>query len=104
MIYLIHFNRKLHHAGHYLGFADSLVTLKQRLNRHRNGNGAKLIAAINKAGIAWILARIWRGEGASRTEERRMKNMGGLSRLCPICNPGTRRRNNRVLEEKNDSD
>lgn len=100
MIYLLHFNRRLQHAGHYLGFADNLESLKQRLKRHRNGNGSKLVAAVNRAGISWILARVWRGDRASRTEERRMKNMGGLSRLCPICNPGTRRPNNRLLEAK----
>lgn len=33
-VYLLHFNQKLHHAGHYLGWCDDL---EARLKRHHAG-------------------------------------------------------------------
>lgn len=102
MIYLLHFHRRYKHAGHYLGFAENLSTLKARLKRHRSGNGARLVEVINAAGINWELVRVWRGEGADRNQERRMKKMGGLSRKCPICSDGSMMRNNIVIEERNE--
>ncbi|HLE04002.1 MAG TPA: hypothetical protein VI729_05225 [Anaerolineales bacterium] len=79
IIYLIHFETKLHHAQHYLGFA---VDLNFRLNQHHAGNGSKLMAAVHNAAIGWIVARTWRG---SRDFERRLKNLHAGPRLCPIC-------------------
>jgi predicted GIY-YIG superfamily endonuclease len=50
MVYLIHFQTKLHHAQHYLGFASDLM---QRIEMHRTNRGAKLLAAVNDNGINW---------------------------------------------------
>lgn len=85
-IYLIHFDQPFKHARHYIG---SALRLEDRLHDHKT-NGAKcarLLVAVNNAGIGWKVARYWRG---GRADERRLKNRGGAARLCPICNPGTK--------------
>lgn len=78
-IYLIHFARPLAHANHYLGWTDNLPA---RLDRHRSGNGSKLLAAVMAAGIEFQVVRTWPG---SRDDERRMKNWKKARRLCPVC-------------------
>jgi single-strand DNA-binding protein len=51
MVYLIHFQTKLHQAQHYLGFVAG--DLMQRIELHRRNMGSKLLAAINNNGINW---------------------------------------------------
>jgi predicted GIY-YIG superfamily endonuclease len=84
IIYLIHFAEPYQHARHYLGWTSDLDS---RLEQHRNGQGARLMAVIKKAGIGWELARTWTG---TRTRERSLKARGH-GRMCPICTPKTRR-------------
>lgn len=79
-VYLLHFDKPYKHAEHYCGFATNLDA---RLEHHRNGTGARLMQVIRDAGIGFTLARTWEGE--TRTKERRLKNGGGLNRVCPIC-------------------
>ena len=81
MVYLIHFSSKLHHASHYLG---SCSNLKRRIARHRANDGAKLLRALNLAGIGWRVVRVWAG---GRELERRMKRRRCSPAYCPICNP-----------------
>jgi predicted GIY-YIG superfamily endonuclease len=78
--YLIHFNERYRHAGHYLGYADDI---RARVRKHRQGNGSRLMQVIANAGISWEVVRIW--EGATRTNERQMKGHSS-TRLCPVCN------------------
>jgi predicted GIY-YIG superfamily endonuclease len=82
MLYLIHTDRKLHHAGHYLGWTTDLGL---RLDAHLRGDGARLVEAYNQNGIHWRVVRIW-PEG-TRVDERRLKNQKHGPRLCPVCNP-----------------
>ena len=82
MIYLIHFEHRLHHAGHYLGYT---IDLQARLKAHRDGQGARLMAVIKELNIPWCLARVW--EDGDRALERRLKQRKSGPRLCPICNP-----------------
>ena len=79
-VYLLHFDRPLHHAQHYLGFAKDV---KGRLEVHRSGQGAKLTKAVVEAGIDWQLVRLWDG---GRKVERQLKNQKNSPRLCPLCN------------------
>jgi len=79
-VYLLHFDQRYQHAGHYTGWADDL---DRRLAAHQRGAGARLVEVITQAGIGFRLARIW--PGASRARERSLKNSGGASRYCPIC-------------------
>ena len=79
MVYLLHFDTPLKHARHYLGFADNV---DERLERHRAGNGSRLMAVIAEAGITWQLVRTWTGD---RKFERLLKSRRNAPKLCPIC-------------------
>ena len=83
VIYLIHFDRPLAHAKHYMG---STKNLEERLACHRGGgaDSARLMQVIRELKIPWRLARTWPG---GRKAERRLKNLKNAPRLCPICNP-----------------
>jgi len=81
MVYLIHFSRKLKHARHYLGETGDL---NGRMERHRRGDGAKILRAAVKAGISFTVARKWSGRGVNRDFERKLKNTQSKL-LCPIC-------------------
>ena len=78
--YLLHFDQRYEHAGHYTGWAEDL---DQRVAEHLGGRGARLIEVITQAGIGFSLARTW--PGVTRARERQLKRQGGASRYCPIC-------------------
>jgi predicted GIY-YIG superfamily endonuclease len=87
VVYLLHFQRKLGNpsnsrgmAQHYIGFAEH--DLAARLERHRVGNGSRLMHAVAVAGIPWTLARTWEG---GRDLERSLKSQKNAARLCPYC-------------------
>jgi predicted GIY-YIG superfamily endonuclease len=79
-VYLLHFDQRYEHAGHYTGWAEDL---DRRQAEHQQGRGARLVEVITQAGISFRLARTW--PGVSRARERQLKNQGGASRRCPIC-------------------
>lgn len=81
MVYLIHFEQKLHHAQHYIGFVEG--DLGGRIALHKKGRGAKLLAALNEVGIAWQVVRVWRG--AYRCFECKLKNYKKARCFCPVC-------------------
>jgi uncharacterized protein YdaT len=86
-VYLLHFDQRYEHAGHYTGFAESSGAeasgLLKRLGEHQAGRGARLVEVITRAGITFRLARTW--PGVTRARERQLKQQGGASRRCPIC-------------------
>jgi len=79
-IYLLHFAKPFKHAKHYMGFTEDLDA---RIERHRAGDGARLLRVVKDAGIAFEVARTWIGD---RTLERRLKKRKDAPKLCPICN------------------
>lgn len=81
MVYLIHFDKPLAHAQHYIGFAEN--NLEQRISRHRSGAGAKLLRAANIAGISWNVVKVW--EEGDRNFERSLKNKKKTRCICPVC-------------------
>jgi hypothetical protein len=87
VVYLIHLDSKLGSdhpkggAGHYLG---TTVDLDRRLAQHRDGTGAKILAAAAARGIGFDVVRTWPD---GRTEERRLKNHHNAPKLCPTCAP-----------------
>lgn len=83
-VYLIHFNRKLKHAQHYLGFVESEANLDKRLTDHLSGQGARIMEVCFERGIEWKCVRVW--SGADRSFERRLKRLKGAKVLCPVCN------------------
>lgn len=83
MIYLIHFDQPLHHANHYVGFVDGDENaVKARLEEHRAGWGAKILAACNRQGITYNVVRTMPGD---RNRERQIKNGHKTRAYCPIC-------------------
>jgi predicted GIY-YIG superfamily endonuclease len=78
-VYLLHFETRYKHAGHYTGIARDL---DKRLEEHRSGQGARLTQVVRQAGIDFVVARTWKGD---RKKERSLKNQGGASRHCPLC-------------------
>jgi hypothetical protein len=67
-VYLLHFCPPYKHAGHYVGFVKGGArAVRQRLDRHLAGQGARLIEVATLAGCAIRLARIWRQSGVSAT-------------------------------------
>lgn len=82
VVYLLHFETRLHHAQHYIGWVSDRRGLARRLEEHRRGRGARIMAAIVRAGIDFHLVAIWHG---SRAFERRLKRQKNASRLCPVC-------------------
>jgi len=83
-VYLIHFEEKLAHAGHYLGKAENI---EERLARHKKGNGARILKELKQKGIDFQIVRIW--ENVSPNFERKLKIAGHNNKLCPICFPDT---------------
>ena len=77
-IYLIHFDRPVAHAQHYLGWTSDLA---ERLRVHLSGQGSPLIRAARGHGEV-RLVRTWLG---SRSDERRMHNRHENPRMCPVC-------------------
>lgn len=97
MVYLLHFEPRYRHAGHYLGWTNS-DNLDTRIDQHRKGQGSRLTQVAVGVGCTLILARTWEG---GRDRERSLKIQGGASRLCPLChakNPGWWRRHVHKVE------
>jgi len=89
VVYLICFRRRYKHAGHYIGWTNSLL---RRLRTHARGNpcgkAARLMVVIHEAGIEWDLVCAWEG---TRDDERRLKNRHGANKFCPRCNTNPQR-------------
>ena len=79
-VYLIHFDDKLCHAQHYIGWAKNVDA---RCAHHKNGTGARLMAAVSDLGLPWKVVRIW--ENQDRNFERKLKNRKNAKLLCPVC-------------------
>lgn len=82
-VYLLCFNKPFKHARHYLGWTEDLPS---RLERHASGNGAKIVAAAQAAGVGWTLVRTWLDK--TRYFERKLKSQNNGPRLCPRCKIG----------------
>lgn len=84
-LYLVHLDDPLPGgARHYLGWTQA-DDVADRISRHREGRGAKLLAVARRLAIEWQVTAVW---AASCREERRLKRMGHLARLCPLCRRG----------------
>lgn len=99
MIYLIHFDKKLHHSQHYLGFAED--NIEARFDQHCKGNGAKILRRCNELGIEYKIVATFEGD---RNMERKMKNGKNLKQYCPHCkaeyNEKKRRKQKEYRERK----
>lgn len=84
-VYLLHFDKSLHHAQHYCGWTSNGV--EARLGTHLSGRGAKLVKAAVEAGLQVVVARSWQYGNwqEARQQERRLKNTHNLPSYCPVC-------------------
>jgi len=80
-VYLICFDQRYHHCKHYIGWCEGDV--EDRLARHRRSDGARLLRALNLAGIGYKIVRTWKN--VDRHFERRLKNQKNSKRFCPLC-------------------
>lgn len=80
VVYLIHLDRRLGHAGHYIGWSQDPAW---RLVYHARGQGANFMRCVGEAGISWRVAQVF--TGVDRYFERWLKDHGGASKYCPIC-------------------
>jgi predicted GIY-YIG superfamily endonuclease len=78
-VYLLHFERPLKHARHYLGKTTDRAA---RLADHLAGKGARILQVCRAKGIRWRCVRVWRR--ADRKLERRLKQLHRAD-LCPMC-------------------
>lgn len=84
-VYLLHFQQPYTSPNgaktirHYIGWASNV---ERRLAHHQAGTGARVMAAVCAAGIAFTLARTWPGD---KTLERRLKRQHNHADLCPLC-------------------
>jgi predicted GIY-YIG superfamily endonuclease len=83
MVYLIHLEKMLCHAQHYIGYTKTDRGLDARMERHRANQGGRLLRACNLNGIAWSVVRTWPGE--TQAFERRLKMSKRAREMCPIC-------------------
>ena len=79
-VYLIHFQHRYKHAGHYLGYSSNVI---RRMKQHQSGSGVPLMRAVNEAGIPWQLVRTW--DGGDMGLEKQLRHRKNNPRLCPIC-------------------
>jgi hypothetical protein len=82
LVYTIHLEVPLCHARHYVGWTASPWHLSLRLAHHRAGNGSRLLAAVTKAGIRFVVADVQPG---TRADERRKKDRKDCPRTCQLC-------------------
>lgn len=82
-VYLLHFERKISHSQHYIGFAEDV---EKRIAKHRADSDARIVQVFTERGIGFTVARVW--ENKTREFERYLKDKyKRASYLCPICNP-----------------
>ena len=88
LVYLIHFARPYYHAKHYIGYTTR-EHYEERLAEHLSGRGARLLAAVNRAGISWSVVKVWRFDTTKegRQHEKYLKHKSGVYH-CPICQGG----------------
>lgn len=97
-IYLVHFDRPYEHARHYLGSTGTngyQTSVRDRLDRHRAGGGARLLAVANVAGVTYRVVRVWVGPETGRDYEAQLKRGGSSGGYCAVCHPTCHKVNRR---------
>lgn len=90
-VYLIHCSAPVappRPARHYLGFvhgtgAAGLRAVARRLERHRRGDGGRMLRACNLRGIRYDVVRTW--PDGDQALENRLKRGKNHPQLCPEC-------------------
>ena len=83
-VYLLHFDKPLCHAQHYIGWSKYHPEKKNgRIHHHRTGNGSRLTKAIKNLNIGFTVAKIW--GNADHKFEYDLKKKKCARLFCPIC-------------------
>jgi predicted GIY-YIG superfamily endonuclease len=88
-VYLLHFDRPIspdHTTQHYVGWTAN--PLRERMDTHARGGGARLTQVAKERGIGWRLVRTW--PDGSRLLERTIKKARHVPDFCPVCRPGNK--------------
>lgn len=96
MIYILCYQRKLHHAWHYCGYAEDEKRLRKRVRLHAEGYGANITKEFCKAGIPFHVSRVMMG---GRDRERQIKR-AGVTKYCPVATGGGKFIRKNVFLEK----
>lgn len=88
-LYIIHFHGQLHHAKHYVGVTTDPI---QRAIAHATGNGSRLMAAAQQAGIQWTMTLFQCSRHRMYELERRLKSRKNTAEHCHICTPRSTRK------------
>lgn len=85
--YLIHFDKPLSHANHYLGWTEG-DDIEKRIATHEaghKGHAACILRACKEQGIGWKVVRTWKN--VDRNFERWLKKQSNSPKFCPKCDP-----------------
>lgn len=89
-VYLVHAERKLAHAQHYIGCTEAPIATRMKRHRHQR-TGARLLLAMTAAGIGYEVVRTWTCETAAEgyeLEKRLKARKNAPTQLCPVCRNG----------------
>jgi predicted GIY-YIG superfamily endonuclease len=94
-VYILHFDDPLSHAQHYVGMTGNL---RQRLEAHAAGSGARLTRVLTDRDKPWSLGGLFQTTSTNaRRVEKELKDTKNVMRFCDICNkdapapPGAKR-------------
>lgn len=83
-VYILHFDDPLAHAQHYVGMTGNL---RQRLEAHASGNGARLTEVLKDDSKPWTLGGLFQTTPTNaRRVEKNLKDQHNTARYCDICN------------------
>lgn len=86
-VYLLHYDEKIAHAQHYIGFTDDL---DRRIREHRGGkSGARIVSEFHDRGIGFTVARVW-PDGTRELERTLKTKRKKATALCPKCKEAKR--------------
>lgn len=82
VVYLLHFDRPIGKARHYIGITR-VDRFEKRLREHANGRGSRLTSAAIKRGVRLYLAHLW--SSCDPNLERRIKRRAPAKHYCSYC-------------------
>lgn len=107
VVYVIHFPTPYRHAKHYTGWALP-HGLEARLGQHVRGQGSPLVYAMcRENGITTteqLQAHVAVTYEGDRYLERKLKNMGGAAKRCPVCQGRDHEQHHESSHHENDAE
>ena len=90
LIYILHVVSPLFQGSQTQHYSGQTESLRQRIETHATGQGARLTREFTENGMTFVLGALAQcSKAAARRVERQMKDSKNLPRYCTICNPGT---------------